>query len=186
MKSYEEVREYVKKRLSEKRFYHSECVEERCIELAKIYSVDENKAKLIGIAHDVAKEMSIEEKIEFIRKNNITVDIIEKKSPELLHASIGAKICEIEFGFSKDMVEAVRNHTTGKAGMDMLSKILYIGDSTSKDRKYDDAKKWYELAKINIDQAILECLNKTIQKCITEEKSIHLDTVKARNEYYAQ
>ena len=84
------------------------------------------------------------------------------------------------------MVEAVRNHTTGKAGMDMLSKILYIGDSTSKDRKYDDAKKWYELAKINIDQAILECLNKTIQKCITEEKSIHLDTVKARNEYYAQ
>ena len=61
MKTYEQIKEYIQNILSEKRFYHSECVANRCIELAKIYEVDEEKAKLVGIAHDVAKEMPAEE-----------------------------------------------------------------------------------------------------------------------------
>ncbi len=184
MKTYEEVKKYVKEKLSEKRFYHSQCVEERCIELAKIYGEDEEKAKMIGIAHDVAKEMSKEEKKEFINKYKIPVTEIEENSTGLLHAKIGAKISEIEFGFTQEMQEAIANHTTGKAGMDMLSKILYIGDSTSKDRTYESAKKLYEMSKKDIEKAILECLNYTIVKCVEEEKIIHPDTIHARNEYY--
>lgn len=183
MKTYEEVKKYVKSRLSEQRFYHSECVEENCLELARIYGVDENKARLVGIAHDVAKEMPKEEKIEYIEKNKISVDEIQLKNPGLLHAVIGAKICELEFGFTQDMIEAVSNHTTGKPNMDMLSKILYVGDSTSKDRKYDKIDKWNELAKTNIDLAILECLNISITSCIEKGKLIHIDTIETRNQY---
>lgn len=43
MKKYDEVRNEVKKVLSEKRFYHSQCVEERCVEFAKIYGADTKK-----------------------------------------------------------------------------------------------------------------------------------------------
>lgn len=183
MKEYEEVKQYVKERLSEKRFYHSECVEKTCVELAKIYNADIEKARLVGIAHDVAKEMSIEEKIKYATKHDIKLDDVEIKSPELLHATIGAKICEEEFGFSQDMCEAIANHTTGKAGMDLLSKVLYISDSTSSDRKYEGISELNELAHKDIDAAIFENLTKTIKLLLEQGKAVHPDTVKARNEY---
>ena len=151
MKTYEQIKEYIQNILSEKRFYHSECVANRCIELAKTYEVDEEKAKLVGIAHDVAKEMPAEEQIKYAKENGIKLDEIELKNTKLLHAIIGAKICEKEFGFTKDMVEAVRNHTTGTPYMDMLSKVLFISDATGIDRTYDEAKHLYEIATKDID-----------------------------------
>ncbi len=186
MKSYKEVEQYVKSKLSEKRFYHSKCVEEKCIELAKIYNVDEEKAKLVGISHDIAKEMPKEEKIKFAQENNIEIDEIEAKSQGLMHAKIGAKICEIEFGFTKDMTNAIASHTTGKPHMDTLAKILYISDAISKDREFKDVETFHEIAIKNLDEAVLQMLNKSIEICIEEEKSIQLDTIKARNEYYSK
>lgn len=183
MEKYEEIKEYVKKTLSEKRFYHSQCVEERCIEFARIHNVDTNKARLIGIAHDIAKEMTTEEKMKIINDNNIKVTKVEIKSPGLLHATVGAKICETKFGFTKDMVEAIENHTTGKPGMDILSKILYVSDSIGKDRKYEGIEELYELALKDIDAAIFKILSQTIETRLKENKTIHINTVEARNEY---
>ena len=53
-----EIQEYVKKQLSEKRYNHSVGVMKRSEELAKMYGADVEIAKKIGIAHDVAKEIS--------------------------------------------------------------------------------------------------------------------------------
>lgn len=183
MKTYNEVKKEAKERLSEKRFYHSECVEERCVELAKLYGVDEEKARLVGIAHDIAKEMTHQEKLEYVQKNNIIIDEMERENSQLLHATVGAKICEKEFGFSKDMVEAVANHTTGRPGMDKLSKVLFISDACGKDRTYEDAKYLYELAKKDLEQAIFECLHISINNIIKKGKKIHLNTVRTINEY---
>lgn len=183
MKTYEEIKQKVKDNLSEKRFYHSECVEERCIELAKLYEVDEEKARLVGISHDIAKEMTHQEKLEYVQNNNIKIDEIEKESSQLLHSKVGAKICEKEFGFTEDMVKAIASHTTGKPGMDKLAKILFISDACGKDRQYEDAKYLYELAKKDLEQAIFECLHKSINNIIEKGKKIHLDTIKTINEY---
>lgn len=183
MKTYNEVKQIIKSKLSEKRFYHSECVEERCVELAKLYEVDEEKARLVGIAHDIAKEMTYEEKLEYIKNNNIKVDDMERDNSQLLHSIVGAKICEKEFGFSEDMVRAIESHTTGKPGMDMLAKILFISDSCGKDRTYDDAKYLYELAQKDLEQAIFECLHKSINNIIKKGKKIHPDTIHTINEY---
>ena len=64
-----EIQEIVKKRLSEKRYHHSVCVMERCEELANIFNIDLDIAKKIGIAHDIAKELTAEEKLEYVEKN---------------------------------------------------------------------------------------------------------------------
>lgn len=183
MNTYEQIKGYIKNTLSEKRFYHSECVSERCIELAKIYGVDEEKAKLVGIAHDIAKEMPAEKQIKYAEENGIKLDQIELKNAKLLHAKIGAKICEKEFGFTKDMVEAIENHTTGKPGMDLLSKVLFISDATGVDRTYDEAKYLYEIAIKDIDKAIFECIDITIKEIIEKGSPLHIDTIKTRNEY---
>lgn len=183
MKTYKEIKEKVKQNLSEKRYYHSECVEERCIELAKIHGIDQEKAKLVGIAHDIAKEMTHQEKLEYIKENNIEIDEMQKESSQLLHSIVGAKICEKEFGFTQDMVKAIESHTTGKPGMDKLAKILYISDACGKDRTYEDAKYLYELAKKDLEQAVFECLQKSINNIIKKGTKIHLDTIKTINEY---
>lgn len=183
MKEYEEVKNEVKKRLSEKRFYHSECVEERCVEYAKIYGADVQKARLLGIAHDIAKEMSHEDKIKFMKDRNLPVSDFELKSPGMLHAPVGAKICEEEFGYTPDMVKAINSHTLGEKDMSLLAEILYVADSTGKDRKYAGTTEVYELAKKDLKAAVIECMNRTILERIEKGKTINVQTIEARNQY---
>ena len=78
MKSYKEIYEIVKSTLSEYRFFHSECVANRCVELASIYQVDKDAARLVGIVHDIAKEMPPEEKVKYCKENHLEIDEIEK------------------------------------------------------------------------------------------------------------
>lgn len=177
----EKITEIVKDRLSEKRFYHSQCVMERCEELAKQLKYDVEIAKKVGIAHDIAKEMPNEEKIEYARKNNIQIDEIEFSNPTLLHAKIGADIAEKELGFTKEMSTAIRAHTTGIENMNILDKILFIADRTSKERGFSDIDYLNSLLAKDIDEAVLYIFDKKITLQIEKKAQMHPDTVIARN-----
>lgn len=177
----EEIKNILKNTLSEKRFYHSICVMEMCEKLAKHYNVDVEEAKLIGLAHDIAKEMPSDEKLKYAKDNNIPVCTVEQSSPTLLHAKIGADICKKQFGFSDRMCKAISLHTTGGENMDMLSKILFIGDGIGLDRTYEDANYIRDLAFKDLNASILYMLNLTIKECLEKNSSIHTDTILARN-----
>lgn len=177
----ESIIEILKNKLSEKRFYHSVCVMEMCVKLATYYNVDVNKAKLVGIAHDIAKEMTPEQKINYCKKNKLHIDDIEISTPSLLHAKIGADICKKEFGFSKEMCKAISLHTTGGENMDMLTKILFVSDAIGLDRTYSSVEYARNLAFKNLDECIRFILDFTIEDCIKKNKSIHINTIFARN-----
>ena len=157
-----QIQEYIKNKLSEKRYYHSVCVMERAKELALKYGVDVEIAQKIGIAHDVAKEISEEEKLKYVQENNIEIDEIEKINTGLLHAKIGKDIAIKQFGFSESMGQAIANHTTGNKNMDIYSKILFIADRTSKDRKFEDLEYLNKL--VDIENIILEYRDEFIKK----------------------
>lgn len=176
------IEKYVKNHLSEKRFYHSQCVMKKCEELAKTYNVDVEIAKKVGIAHDIAKEMTDEEKLSYAKNNDIIVDTVEQHNLGLLHAKIGADIAKKIFDFSDEMCDAIRYHSTAKENMSMLEKILYIADWTGDDRTFEDAIILKQILKESgIDQAILYALNMVIQEQLEKNKEIHIDTIKARN-----
>ena len=177
----EEIEKIVQSRLSEKRFYHSKCVMERCGEIALKFGIDVNTAKKVGIAHDVAKELTPDEKLEYCTKNNIEIDDIEKKNTTLLHAKIGADIAKKEFGFNNSMCLAIKAHTTGFPEMDMLAKILFIADRTSKDRELDDIDYINELLEKNIDETILYILDKKIELQIQKQATMHINSIITRN-----
>lgn len=177
-----EIQKEVEKELSEKRYYHSVCVMEKCEELAIKYNVDVETAKKVGIAHDIAKEMPEAAKLEYIKLNNIEADDIELKYPTLLHAKIGADILMKRFDFSKEMSQAVLSHTTGKANMDMLAKVLYIADWIGEDRDYEDTKYLRDLANEDIDQAIIYSLGRIIEEKLEKQEEIHIDTVLTIND----
>ena len=62
----------------EYRYIHSLGVMEMAEELAKVYNVDVESARIAGLLHDIAKEMTKEESLEYVEKNNIAIDEVEK------------------------------------------------------------------------------------------------------------
>lgn len=177
----EKIKEILKNKLSEKRFYHSLCVMDMCEKLALHYNVNVNEAKLVGLSHDIAKEMPSNEKIEYAQKNNLPIDNIEFNAPSLLHSKIGADICKKTFGFSEEMCRAISLHTTGGENMDMLTKILFVSDAISLDRTYPSVDYARNLALENLDECIMFILNFTLEDCIKKNKPIHINTILARN-----
>lgn len=181
---YKEIENDVKSVLSEYRFTHSLGVAKKAIELAKIYGVQEEIAKKVGIAHDIAKEMTDEEMIEYAKANNIRIDEIETVKPSLLHGKIGADIAAKKFGFTQDMINAIKWHTTGRENMSMLEKIIYVADKTEENRKGTrfNLEKSRELSTQNIDETLIFLMNKFITYNVKNEWLIHPETIKARND----
>ena len=186
--SLEKIEKDVKMRMSEKRFIHSQGVKKRIEELAKIYHIDVETAKKVGIAHDVAKEMSVEESMQYVKENGIILDDMEKKIPYLLHGKIGADYCKKKYGFTKEMQKAIEYHTTGNPNMDLLAKILYAADKTEENRKFVQYDIEYErkLANEDIDQALVFILEETIKYNMEKRKLIHPDSILTRNDLLEQ
>ena len=124
---------------------------------------------MAGLLHDCAKAYSDEEKLNLCKKNNIEITSSEQKVPSLLHAKLGAFDAENKFGVNdEDVLEAVRVHTTGKANMSMLQKIVYVADFIEPNRKkYSNMEQIRVISFENIDKAVfyiaknvLEYLNK--------------------------
>lgn len=177
----EELQKVVNEKLSELRINHSKYVGKRCVELAKIYGVDILKAEKVGLVHDIAKEMSDEDKIKYVEENCLEIDEIERKNTALLHAKIGADIAKKQFGFTNDMVEAIKYHTTGKENMCLLAKILFVADATGEDRNWDDLEKVRQMSEKSLDDAIIYILELNIKKNVDRKNLIHPDSIHARN-----
>ena len=180
---YQEIENDLKSILSEYRFTHSMGVAKKAVELAKIYGVDEEIARKVGIAHDVAKELTDEEMVEYAKANNIEIEQIEAVTPALLHGKIGADIASKKYGFTTDMVNAIKWHTTGRNNMSMLEKIIYVADKIEENRKGTrfDIEKSRELAVQDIDKALIFIMNELIKYNVKNEWLIHPETINARN-----
>ena len=178
----EDIIKDVKSKLSEKRFNHSLGVMERAEVLAKIYGEDVEKAKKVGIAHDIAKEMSKEEMFEYTKENHIKISEIELNNPSLLHGKIGADISKKKYGFDEKMQNAIIYHTTGYENMDMFAKIIYVADKTENSRKnYKNVEFEQKLSEEDIDATIIYLINNLITKCIDDKKLIDPSSIVLRN-----
>lgn len=182
MIEYDVLYSYIKKKLSDYRFRHTQAVINRALEYADIYKVDKEIVKLTALSHDIAKELSKEEIDGYINEYNIKLDDIEKLNNNLLHAKIGACICKNKYGFTEDMVNAVKYHTTGRENMSILEKIIYLADATEENKEYCSSH-YTHIVKDNIDIGMVEIAKWVINKLLDNGKLIHLDTIKCYNYY---
>ena len=87
------------------------------------------KAQVAGLLHDCAKAIPNEKKIKMCEKRKIEITPIERVNPSLLHAKLGAVLAKEKYGvYDPEILEAIRWHTTGKADMSLLEKIIFIAD----------------------------------------------------------
>ncbi len=183
MEKIEKMKEDLKNILSERRYIHSVGVMEMCEKLAKIYKVDVEKAKIAGLLHDNAKEMSPEEMLDYVKKNNIEITEIEKINTPILHGKIGADIAKKKYGVDKQIEDAIKYHTTTNIKMDTLAKILYVSDKIEMNRMSDEynIQEEREVAKKDLDRAVLMIIDSNIESLIKKGKLIEQESIETRN-----
>lgn len=185
MENIEKIKEDLKQILSEKRYIHSIGAMEKAIELAKIYREDEEKSALTALAHDIAKEMTIEEYYEYAKQNNIELSKDDKMCTSVLHGIIGADIVKKKYGFTDEMCRAIYYHTTGITNMTTFEKIIFLADKVEeRTRPKDKADVIRNIIKENgLDEAILWIAEDyTIPKAIKNREILHPNTINVRNE----
>lgn len=173
----------LKGKLDNYRYNHSIAVAEKAVELAKLYGADTEKAYVAGLLHDIQKNLSNDEQLLFFSASAIMLTDVEKASPKVWHAISGAVYIKNELKLNdEDIINAVRYHTTGRAGMSLLEKVIYIADFTSCDRSYPDVEVLRNIVKESLDEGLIYALRHTIVSLGTKTQPIHPDTLSAYNE----
>ncbi len=122
-------RKMLKNDLSRKRYLHSIGVCNTSACLAMRYGCDIKKAYAAGLLHDCAKGLSEEKMLQLTERSGIELSEIERENPELLHAKAGSVVAAEKYDVDdKEILNAIRFHTTGKPDMTMLEKIVFTAD----------------------------------------------------------
>ncbi len=175
--------EIIRKRESDYRFLHSLEVAKSAEYLAHRYGADPDKARVAGLLHDVMKDVSGNEQLQILKEFGILLSVAEKQAPKLWHAYAGAAfiqhILHIE---DMDIVRAVYYHTTARAGMSLLEKVLYIADFISADRTYPDVDVMRRLADSSLEEAMGYALRYTVRELEKKGAAVHPDTLAALDE----
>lgn len=151
----EELKSVLRSRMNEHRYAHSLNVAKRAVFLAEKYGADPEKAGFAGLVHDICKGIPNEEQLSIIKSAGIEPDEDTMKSPALWHSIAGAVYCEHELEVTdKDVLNAIRYHTSGRGGMSILEKVIYMADLTSAERNYPDAEYTRNLTDHSLDEGI--------------------------------
>lgn len=182
------LRKAMEKTLDSKRFEHTLGVAYTAAALSMRYDVDLNKAETAGLLHDCAKCLSNEKRLTLCEKHNISVNDIERRNPFLLHAKAGSYIAMAKFNIhDKDVINAILNHTTGRPGMSLLEKIIYIADYIEPGRiQAPNLSEIRRLAFIDIEEALLLVISDTLKYLNTINDDIDPMTLKTYEFYQEQ
>ena len=136
---------------------------DKAVELAKRWGADVNDAARAGILHDITKALDGPLQLTLCREYGTILDEFGYKYPKTLHALTGSLVAERIFGESPAVVSAICHHTTGKADMNLLEKIIYVADYMEPCRNFPGVEKLRELAFADIDAALKLGLEMTLE-----------------------
>ena len=171
-------------RLSEKRAKHVFAVCSQATRMARKYNENIEKAQTAALLHDITKEVKCSEQLKMIQKFDIINDNVILKSPSLYHSVTACIFAKQNLGIKDtDILNAVRYHTTARAGMSKLEKIIYLADAVSEDRCYKRVDEFRKLAMVDLDHCMLAMLKHSIRYLVKDECMIPVDTLQAYNEY---
>lgn len=171
--------DYIEKNCSEKRKKHIFAVCETAKALAKHYGVCEDKAYTAALFHDMFREISKEKFNEYVKSFSLGDKYYD--NIELAHGKITAIVMKEFYKITDtDILNAVKFHTTGRADMSLLEKIIYIADAAEPGRNYEGADKLRELAFQDINKACLFSINFGIEYVKSKGVCLDEDTILAK------
>ena len=151
--TYQEYEQEVQRHLTDRRFYHSQCVAREAARLAQRYGADMEKARLCGILHDIMKDTPPEEQLKILEDSGI---ILTKT--------------------------AVACHTSGKGDMTLLEKVLFVADYISADRDYPGVEGLRRVADRSLEEAMVEGILFTVNELMEQRLPVAAESIAAYND----
>jgi len=177
---FKDIEQYLQTHLDAGRLQHSKNTAEVAAALAKKYGADERKALVAGLLHDVAKGLCRHGMLNVAQQYHVDVDEVEKANPELIHGKLGAAMVKTDLGIDdEDILSAIRWHTTGRADMSLLEKIIYLADLIEPGRNFAGLDEIRELAYIDIDEAMQAALKQVMDFVVSRGFTLHPSSVEA-------
>jgi predicted HD superfamily hydrolase involved in NAD metabolism len=179
---FQKLKREIKRQLSEETFKHCLRVAQAANDLAAKHKCSAYKASLAGLLHDLAKDRSNKELLELAGNLEIPVNQVEKQVPYLLHAVVGAKLAEQEFGITdRFILQAIARHTIAGIDMTCLDMVVYLADTIEPARDFPGIREIRHLAQKNLKAAFFQAYRRQIVYLVSKTSYLHPNSVKIWN-----
>ncbi len=184
--------------MSDKRLFHTLEVEKMAERIGAVYAPDKiNTLRAAALLHDITKEYSTNLHLKICAEKNIPLTEWDVYAPKTLHARTAAALIPERYPelATPEVVSAVRWHTTGKAGMSICEKIIYLADYIDMSRSFEDCvalrdhffavelENMTEEERIaHLDETLLISYDMTMRGLMEKSAPISAETIAARNE----
>ena len=159
----DELERVVIRLLNPNRVAHVLGCRDTAVELARHWGADVTDAARAGILHDITKAIDGPLQLTLCGAYGKILSDFSRKYPKTLHALTGSMVAERIFGENENVVSAICHHTTGKADMTLLQKIIYVADYMEPNRDFPGVEKLRELAFTDMDAALKLGLEMTLE-----------------------
>lgn len=177
----ERAKSYLEANMKPSRRQHTESVVKTAQKLCDRFGGDKTKATVASWYHDLARNLPVEELDRRVRQWGLDENIIGR--PNLSHSKVACEMMKRDFGIDdEDILAAVAFHTTGRAGMSLLEKIVFLADGIEPGRDYPGLEDIRETASTDLDRACLISLENTIKHVTEQGNYMDPDTIEARDE----
>ena len=181
-----EIQAYLSAKLSVERLQHVLSVQEMAVDLARAHKADVWHVNLAALLHDSAKWMDTETLYSEVERYGISLDPVEELNPSLLHSLVGVQVAIERFQVTElEVLEAIRNHTTGNPTMGIVSKVLYVADFAEPMRTYKAAQVVRKFAYTDLERAVHHVARAQIERLLQKGGMIHPNTLHTYNKMFA-
>ncbi|MGI5901554.1 MAG: bis(5'-nucleosyl)-tetraphosphatase (symmetrical) YqeK [Desulfitobacteriia bacterium] len=171
---FEKFRALAKEKLDSEKYKHTLGVETWAVELARKHGLDENSARLAGLAHDLAKNCPLQEQITKASEWGLIHFPEDFLIPAVLHGRLAARILEEKHEiYDRDILNAIANHTLGRPGMSRLEMLIYSADLTEPGRDFPEVDILRQKLYHDLKEGTLACMEHTIKYLEQRQKAIH-------------
>lgn len=175
----EELEQVVTSLLNPNRVAHVLGCRDTAVKLAKHWGADVTDAARAGILHDITKALDGPLQLTLCDEYGILLSKFSQENPKTLHALTGSLVAEQIFGENEAVVEAIRYHTTGRANMALLEKIIYVADYMEPCRDFSGVEDLRAAAYRNLDEAMLMGMEMTMAHVRRQGQQLAQATVDA-------
>lgn len=185
------LQQWLKERLNHERYEHSVGAQLKAAELAQHFQLsaaDQQKAAVAGLLHDAAKQVGSLELFDACKKMNLMLNDADMRSPQTIHPFVSAEMVKRELGITdNDILNAIRYHTTGRARMSTIEKVVFVADKIEDNTRNPlYCQRINQLIQTNtldsLDVATLTILDSSIAFLIEKGLVVHSRTLEARND----
>lgn len=178
----EHIKKELQLRLTKARYDHVLRVAALAQQLAKQFGVSTHDAEQAALLHDIAKCMEKETLQRLLQEANADERLFQFHH-ELWHGPVGAMIAEKEFGITNpDVLHAVRYHTTGRANMSPLEKVVFIADLLEPGRQFPGVDQLRSIMNDGIDEAMKVCIAHSIHYLVSKRVAVFPDSFECYND----